>query len=127
MGKKIRVVLAVSLAVFAALMAPSAVAGGLQKYNSHIGISKMFPAFHGDVDAEVPQCVPLRKVQLYREKNGDDKRLGTDQTDGTGEWAITEASDGFVLKSGAYYAKVNASLVGGKRCRKDLSRIVVVD
>ena len=116
---------AAAIAACGMLAAPQALAG-IQKYESHIGISEMPPAFHGDVDAEVPQCVPARIVRLYRERPGDDKLLGQDQTDGTGEWAITEPGD-FTLKSGAYYAKVTATVVGGNRCKKDRSRTLSVD
>jgi len=125
-GKNLKVGFAataiVACAVFAA---PQALAGG-QKYDSHIGISNHAPAFHGDVDAEVVKCVPNRIVRLYREKDGDDKLLGQDQTDGTGEWAITEPGE-FTLKSGVYYAKVTATIVGGDRCKRDRSRGVFVD
>lgn len=125
MGKKLRIATAGVFVACAALMAPNALAG-IQKYESHIGISEMAPAFHGDVDAEVVQCVPARIVRLYRVKNGDDKLLGQDQTDGSGEWAITEPGD-FTLRSGVYYAKVTATIVGGSRCQKDRSRTLSVD
>ena len=125
MGKKLKVGLAMSLIGCCAIAAPHAIAG-VQKYESHIGISDMAPAFHGDVDAEVPQCVPNRIVRLYRERTGEDKLLGQDQTDGTGEWAITEP-DEFTLKSGVYYAKVTATIVGGDRCQRDRSRKLFVD
>ena len=125
MGKKLKAGLITTLLAGCAIAAPHALAG-VTKYESHIGISEMPPAFHGDVDAEVPQCVPSRIVRLYREKDGDDKLLGQDQTDGTGEWAITEPGD-FTLKSGVYYAKVTATLVGGNRCQKDRSRKLFVD
>jgi hypothetical protein len=116
---------AAAIAACATFAAPQALAG-IQKYESHIGISDRAPAFHGDVDAEVPQCVPARIVRLYREKTGEDKLLGQDQTDGTGEWAITEPDD-FTLKSGLYYAKVTATIVGADRCKRDRSRKIFVD
>jgi len=124
-GKKLMAGLAMTLMAGFVIAAPNASAG-IQKYESHIGISEMPPAFHGDVDAEVPQCVPSRIVRLYREKPGDDKLLGQDQTDGVGGWAITEPGD-FTLKSGVYYAKVTATIVGGDRCQKDRSRKLFVD
>ena len=127
MGKNAKVGLAaIAALVCGALAAPQALA--VDKIESHIGISERFPAFHGDVDAEENECVPHRTVKLYREKNGPDKFLGQDGTSATGEWAITEASHGFILKSGVYYAKVSASIAGdGDRCTKDRSRTVFVD
>jgi hypothetical protein len=125
-GKNLKLGLAaVAVIACGALAAPQALA--VSSYESHIGISDHFPAFHGDVDSESGTCVPSRIVRLYRVKNGDDKLLGQDQTDATGEWAITEPGD-FTLKSGVYYAKVNASLNGlGDRCQKDKSRKIPVD
>ena len=126
MGKNLKAgIAAVAIAVCGAFAAPQAFA--VDSIESHIGISEMAPAFHGDVDAEAAYCVPSRIVRLYREKPGEDKLLGQDQTDGTGEWAITEPGE-FTLKSGAYYAKVTATIAGpGDRCQRDKSRTLFVD
>ena len=124
--RKLKLGLAAAAITACGLFAAPQALAGIERYESHIGISEMPPAFHGDVDAEVPQCVPGRIVRLYREKPGDDKLLGQDQTDGTGEWAITEPGD-FTLKSGVYYAKVTATIVGADRCQKDRSRKLFVD
>jgi hypothetical protein len=125
-GKNLKLGLAaVAVTACGALAVPQAVA--VSYYDSHIGISEMAPAFHGDVDAESPTCVPSRHVRLYRKQNNHDKVLGNDETDATGEWAITEPGE-FTLKSGVYYAKVTASLnMSGDRCRKDKSRKLFVD
>jgi hypothetical protein len=125
-GKHLKAGIAgVAIAACGAFAAPQALA--VDSFESHIGISEMAPAFHGDVDAEAVSCVANRIVRLYRVKNGDDKLLGQDQTDGFGQWAITEPGD-FTLKSGAYYAKVTATIVPpGDRCQKDKSRTLVVD
>ena len=78
--------------------------------------------------AEGQNCVPSRIVRLYRVKNNEDKLLGQDQTNATGEWAILEPGE-FTLKSGLYYAKVHASLAAERRplqagqVAKDLRRL----
>ena len=126
MGKNLKLgVAAVAVAACGALAAPQALA--VTSYESHVGISDMAPAFHGDVDSEGQNCVPSRIVRLYRVKNNEDKLLGQDQTNGTGEWAILEPGE-FTLKSGLYYAKVHASLLpSGNRCKQDKSRRIFVD
>ena len=58
--------------------------------------------------------MPSRIVRLYRVKNNEDKLLGQDQTNATGEWAILEPGE-FTLKSGLYYAKVHASLLAERQ------------
>ena len=50
MGKNLKLgVAAVAVAACGALAAPQALA--VTSYESHVGISDMAPAFHGDVDA----------------------------------------------------------------------------
>jgi hypothetical protein len=125
MGKKLRAGMVTAVAVACGMLAVQAFAG--QRYESHLGISDRAPAFHGDLDAESPTCVASRHVRLYRKRNNEDKILGNDQTDATGEWAITEPGE-FTLKSGVYYAKVTASLnMSGARCEKDNTRKISVD
>ena len=129
MGKNVKVGLAAAAIVLAERWSRRRRSQARGQFESHIGISAKCPAFHGDVDAEEQQCVPHRIVRLYRVRDNHDKLLGQDQTDVTGKWEISEASDGFILKSGGYYAKVNASFAGdGDRCTKDKSsKIVSVD
>ncbi len=118
--------LAAGAAAIAIGLAAAPQALGVTAYETHIGISNHAPAFHGHLDAGSPLCVNNRRVGLYREKSGGDKKIGSTHSDAMGDWSILE--DQFVLKSGAYYAKANASLTpAGDRCRKDRSRVVVVD
>src|SRR5687768_15482307 len=93
------VVPAVALAAFAA----SAGAGDVATYDTELKIRDSFPAFHGKVKSDTQICVANRTVKLFRKKpNRPRKLLGTDRTNGQGEWAITEETHGFTLKSGIY-------------------------
>ena len=92
---------------------------------------KTAPAFHGKVKSDNPFCVGNRKVVLYRKtRPGRSKRrLGADRANPNGKWAITEASNGFILKSGLYFAKAKRIVFEeGARmvCRGDRSRKISV-
>jgi hypothetical protein len=98
-------------------------------FDTKLILNPRVPAFHGRVSSDSDFCKPGRKVRLYQKKLGhgesNDKKLGTDSTNGKGRWQV-KVKD---LGSGAYYAKVgklqSASL--GFRCTADKSNVAVVD
>lgn len=71
-------------------------------FASKIRLENGFPAFHGKVKSDSPDCIANRKVRLFKEKSGPDKLLGKDRTDSAGEWEILKTP-----RPGVYYAKVN--------------------
>lgn len=118
---------AIALGLAAATPAP---AGDVS--DTQVKIRDTAPAFHGKVKSDNPFCVNNRKVKLlYRKRPGAPKRkLGADRANSNGRWAVTEASDGFILKSGLYWAKVNRIRFeegAPMTCRGDSSTKVFVD
>ena len=106
---------AVLLIAIASLAAPgTALAGGKQfatiftkfKYELKNGKSE----FKGAIDSSKGNCVPDRKVVLYRKKNGNKKKLGGDHTNNKGKFEIDLG--GGPPKDGTYQAVVKKSKIG---------------
>ena len=106
---------AVLMIAIASLAAPgSALAGGKQfatiftkfKYELKNGKSE----FKGAIDSSKGNCLPDRKVVLYRKKNGDKKKLGGDHTSNKGKFEINLG--GGAPKNGTYQAVVKESTIG---------------
>jgi hypothetical protein len=89
-----------------------------------ITIKMSAPIFHGKVTSSRDECSAKRVVYLYRVKDGPNKLLGTDGTNGQGQWKILE--DQFTLKPGVYYAKApKLNLESGATCLADKSDNVI--
>ncbi len=110
------------LALLGAL-APSSGAG--MTFNTHLYMSKKFPAFHGKIHSRNAFCVAHRKVRLYRIRSGPDKLIGVDRSEDNGAWKVKVQK----LSSGAYYSRTRryGSAALGITCRSDRSRIAAVD
>ncbi len=93
-------------------------------FASKIRLKDGFPAFHGEVKSDSPDCVANRKVRLFKEKSGPDKLLGKARTNAAGKWKILKTP-----KSGVYYAKVNEFAVETPQlvCLADTSQKVAID
>ncbi len=108
---------------FLAFAASPALGGGTA--NVEITIQDSAPIFHGKVSSSRDECSAKRVVYLFRVKNGPDKLLGTDETNGQGQWKILQ--DQFTLKPGVYYAKApKLNLESGATCLPDKSDNVIV-
>lgn len=112
-------------------LATLASAGDVATFDSKLIMRATAPAFHGKVKSDSDDCVAQRKVKLLRRKRrGRPARLlGTDRTNGNGEWAVTEPND-FTLRSGIYFSRVTKSIVTtpvATICNRDRSRKIVVD
>ena len=108
-------------AALAAMIAPaSALAGGTSYPTSFTKfkyeIDNGQASFKGKIDSPKSNCIPDRKVKLIRKKNGDEKKVGDDKTNGKGKFAIDLGSG--PPKDGKYYAEVKAATVGnnGNSC-----------
>jgi hypothetical protein len=66
--------------------------------------------FEGKIDSSKGNCVPDRKVKLFRKKSGDTKKLGDDSTSGKGKFSIGLGDA--PPKDGKYYAEVKEATVG---------------
>ena len=66
--------------------------------------------FEGKIDSSKSNCVPDRKVKLYRKQSGDTKKLGDDKTSGKGKFSIGLGDA--PPKDGKYYAEVKEATVG---------------
>ena len=60
--------------------------------------------FSGQISAPTGKCVKGRTVEVIRKRNGNQKTLKKNGTDGNGRFSISLSSD--QLKNGGYYAKV---------------------
>ena len=77
--------------------------------------------FEGKIDSAKSSCVNARKVKLIRKANGDEKKLGTDETNSKGKFSIGAGSP--PIKEGKYYAEVKEKSIdsGEKTCLSQTS------
>jgi hypothetical protein len=108
-------------AMLAAVLAPAgALAGGTSYPTSFTKfkyeISNGEASFKGKIDSPKSNCIPDRKVKLIRKKNGDEKKVGDDKTNGKGKFQIDLGSG--PPKDGKYYAEAKSATVGdnGNTC-----------
>jgi hypothetical protein len=91
-------------------------------FESRVTIRNGPPAFHGLVKSDNDNCIELRTVKLFKQKNSGDVLKGKDETNVNGRWQVP-----IQPKSGSYYAKVTELTQGNRTCLKDRSRTVTVD
>ena len=102
----------ISIAAFA-LLASSAAAGIQKQFPTFFDKFKFEAStssgneFSGKIDSGKSKCVKDRKVKLYRKKNGNKDKLGSDNTNGKGKFAIGIGSG--APKNGKYFAQVEES------------------
>lgn len=92
-------------AILAAALLP-ATSTASSGYSTKVIVSLRVPAFHGSLKSKKDACTKGRTVNLYRQKPGRDRLLGTDKSNVNAKWSIPI---GKKLPSGAsYYAKAPA-------------------
>jgi hypothetical protein len=91
-------------------------------FESRVTIRNGPPAFHGLVKSENENCIELRTVKLFKQKNSGNVLKGKDETNAAGRWQVL-----IDPKSGSYFAKVTELTQGNRTCLKDKSRVVTVD
>ncbi len=64
-----------------------------------------------------------RKIVLYRKKNGDKKKLGSDKTNDKGKFKIGVGGN---PKNGKYFAEADAKGVGDGTCQSQKSAKVEI-
>jgi hypothetical protein len=107
---------AVLILAASAALAPSAIAGtGQTQYPTtftkfEYEVSGGDAEFKGKIDSEKGGCVKDRKVKLYRKRNGDEKKLGGDDTNDKGKFSIDVGTP--PAKNGKYYAEVKEATIG---------------
>jgi hypothetical protein len=109
-----------ALVVAAAAALLPALAAGAGKNSTKIVVSLKFPAFHGKLTSPRQGCLGSRKVTLYRERNGKKRKLGSDESNDNGAWAVPVGKN---LSSGVYYATVAKR---GK-CKAAKSQLLTID
>jgi hypothetical protein len=67
--------------------------------------------FKGKLASRKEACIKQRKVKLIRKSSGNEKKLGSDKTNGNGKWDIDLS--GGQLKNGKYFAEVTKKDLGG--------------
>lgn len=99
-----RTALAALLACLAAAVLVAApVAGAAKPHKTTVVVSLKFPAFHGSLKSGDDGCLGGREVAMYRKRSGKTKKLGTDRSNGKGQWTIPVGKN---LTSGEYFATV---------------------
>jgi hypothetical protein len=79
--------------------------------------------FAGEIDSSKGKCVQNRKIVLYRKKNGDRKKLGSDKTNGKGKFKIGVGGN---PKNGKYFAEADVKGVGDGTCQGEKSAKVEI-
>jgi hypothetical protein len=76
--------------------------------------------FSGRITSGDSECEEAETVELYLEKSGGDKRVGTDETSSKGKWTFTKNAK----KGKHYYASAPPSADEGVGCREVASKKV---
>ena len=83
MGKRFAIVIGVAAAGVMALGAQTATAPDVVKYDTELKITAdRGGLYHGSVESEVRKCERERRVVLFKQRPGADRRLGTDRSAG---------------------------------------------
>jgi hypothetical protein len=124
MGKRFALVIGVAAVGVMALGAQTVMAG-------HPGLHRdPIVPWHGGLGSEVRKCVEGRRVILFKQLPGPDRKLGSDRIKQLGE-AADPADPGWfrwyrwASMDGRVYAKVMPKVRDGYVCRADRSRTVV--
>jgi hypothetical protein len=81
--------------------------------------------FSGKINSSKGSCVKDRKIVLYRKKDGDRKKIGSDSTNGEGKFAI--GTGGGAPKNGKYFAQAKETGAGhGGTCLEESSAKVTI-
>jgi hypothetical protein len=121
MGKRFAVVIGVAAVGVTALGAQTVMAG-----KDRTGLVP----WHGGLGSEVRKCVDGRRVILFKQRPGPDRKLGSDRIKQLGE-AADPAGPGWFRwyiwapMGGRVYAKVMPKVGDGFVCRADRSRTIV--
>jgi hypothetical protein len=67
--------------------------------------------FSGKIDSSKSKCVKDRKVKVYRKKNGNKDKLGSDKTNNKGKFSVGVGNG--PPKDGKYFAEVKESSYTG--------------
>jgi hypothetical protein len=129
MGKRFAIVIGVAAAGSMALGAQTATAApDVVKYDTKLTITheghrtNRGVLWHGGVGSEVRKCELTRRVVLFKQRPGADRKLGADRTGGPGSpadrWGLVAPTRGHV------YAKVRPEVGDGFVCRADRSRTI---
>jgi hypothetical protein len=117
------VVIGVAAVGVMALGAQTAAAPGVHNYDTKLTITFDFRRlFHGEVKSKVHKCELRRRVVLFKERRGADRKLGADQSGPHGDWGIA-ASRRKSQHGDRVYAKVKRS-GDGFVCRADRSETI---
>jgi hypothetical protein len=100
-----RVVLAGGLAAIAG----GALAVGVAAHTTHspsdVAINAGSDYFYGTVSSPEADCLPGRRVRVFRKRHGDDKLFGAERSlETTGSYTVTESDVN--LRGGPYYARI---------------------
>jgi len=108
-------VAATALAI--ASLGVATVAEAQNQTRTRVSISAERNGFEGDVSSRRDSCVEGRRVTLFQDRRGDDRRIGSDRSNDDGEWSIR------TRREGRFYVRVSET----RRCGSARSRTVRSD
>jgi hypothetical protein len=126
--KRSAAALAATVSAALAATAVAGIGGTGTVYPTTLKASDELPAFHGRVTSTERRCERGRRVRLFEQLRGDERRLlGSDRSDRDGRWKVVVDP----LEAGEYVAKVKGSEVTidgvDHGCGPDFSRTLTVE
>ncbi len=130
MGKRFAIVIGVAAASVMALGAQTATAApDVVKYDTEVTISKDMDIVWGVVESKVRNCHKLRRVVLFKQRPGADRKLRTVRSSshqfpspGRSGWRVSDRSiRGQVQRGDVLYAQVPREVHDEFVCRRDRS------
>jgi hypothetical protein len=125
--RRIRLAAATVIAAIAVVViAVTAASAGARKYDTRVTINYRScyqgnTCFVGRVKSEVRKCVHGRRVVLFKQRHGADRRIGTDnRTTGDGSWGLVL----YGARPDRVYAKVTRERHLRYVCLADRSRTI---
>ena len=119
----------IATAVAVIVIAVPAASAAVVKYDTQVG---MYPwrggLYDGYVKSTVTKCMEGRRVVLYKQRSGADRKLATARSafvssEGEGWWEVDLARAQLPRRGGLAYARVMPKVGDGFVCRADRSEI----
>jgi hypothetical protein len=123
----VRSVRALALAALACAGLAAVAYAGVVKYDTKLTISTAVPLYHGKVKSEVRKCERGRRVVLFEQRPGADRKVGADRSNTEGRWVV-RVPLAELQPGDRFYAKVRRKLNivsgNGYVCHANRSRTV---
>jgi hypothetical protein len=108
-----RSVAALVLTALACAGLAAAAFAGVHRYNTELTGTFEADVYHGQVKSKAGKCERGRRVVLFKQRPGADRKVGADRSDRRGNWLVDPRG------GGRFYAKVREKSGNGYVCRAD--------